>query len=173
MNSNSGKKINLLFVCLGNICRSPIAEGVFKEKVEKAGLSEWIQCDSAGTSGYHDGHLADIRMRRLAENKGMQLTHLSRKFLVKDFHDFDYILVMDNDNHSNLLSLAQKNNLEDMMRKVMLYRPFDPERGEDEIVPDPYYSKDEKAFNEVYDIVDRAGESLLEFLVKQYGYTIR
>lgn len=167
------KKISVLFVCLGNICRSPVAEGVFRKRVEDAGLSEWIHCDSAGTSGYHDGLLADIRMRRISSLRGLQLTHKSRKFLAEDFHQFDYILAMDEDNHANMHALAMKNNLQEVTGKLMLYRPYDPECGESTIVPDPYYSKDDKAFEEVYDIVDRAAEKFLEFLINKYGYKVK
>lgn len=166
------KKISVLFVCLGNICRSPVAEGVFRRRVEEAGLSEWIHIDSAGTSGYHDGLLADLRMRRIAAKRGLQLTHLSRKFLADDFHEFDYILAMDEDNHANMHALALESDLHELADKVILYRPFDPECGDIKIVPDPYYSKDEKAFEEVYDIVDRAADKFLEFLINKYGYKV-
>ncbi len=173
MNNTPEKKINVLFVCLGNICRSPVAEGVFRDKVEKAGLTKWISCDSAGTSGYHDGLLADLRMRRTATGRGFELTHKSRKFIADDFFRFDYILAMDENNYNEIIALAKKEGIQHLGEKVMLYRPFDPHRGEETIVPDPYYAKGQEAFEEVFDIVDRAGEKFLEFLIKQGGYTFR
>lgn len=156
--------INVLFVCLGNICRSPIAEGVFRSLVEKAGLAEQIQCDSAGTSSYHIGSLPDRRMRQLALNYGINLTHKGRKLNGDDFYNFDYIIAMDEVNFEDIRNQSYRSSgfyfPED---RLFMYREFDPERTDSIDVPDPYY-EDIAVFDEVYHIVERCGIHFLEFL---------
>ncbi|GHB53633.1 low molecular weight protein-tyrosine-phosphatase [Persicitalea jodogahamensis] len=164
--------INVLFVCLGNICRSPIAEGVFRDLVHKAGMSENIQCDSAGTASYHIGSLPDRRIRQIAQEKGITLSHKARKLAGDDFYDFDYIVAMDETNFQDIRNQSYRSSgfyfPED---KLFLLREFDPESessGENPqlSVPDPYY-EDIAVFEEVYQIVERCGTGLLKFLVEK------
>ena len=95
--------INVLFVCLGNICRSPLAEGVFNSLIEARGLSNKIQCDSAGTGGWHVGELPDGRTIDVAQRHGIELSHRGRKFSREDFKLFDYIVAMDHDNLQDIM----------------------------------------------------------------------
>ncbi len=159
--------INVLFVCLGNICRSPIAEGVFRHLVEKAGLSHQIQCDSAGTSSYHIGSLPDRRMRQVALQNGVELTHKGRKLSGDDFYNFDYIVAMDEANFEDIRNQSYRSSgfyfPED---RLYLYREFDPERADALNVPDPYY-EDIAVFDEVYQIVERCGASFLTFIIEK------
>ena len=164
--------INVLFVCLGNICRSPIAEGVFQNLVQQAGLSDRIQCDSAGTASYHIGSLPDRRMRQIAQEAGLVLTHRSRKLMGDDFYNFDYIVAMDETNFEDIRNQSYRSSgfyfPED---QLFLYREFDPEVQPEDApeqfsVPDPYY-EDIAAFEEVYRIVKRCGVRFLEFIVEK------
>lgn len=112
------KDYKVLFVCLGNICRSPAGEGIFKDMVIQEGLSDKITVDSAGTSGYHDGELPDPRMRQHGSRRGYKFDSLSRKFIADDFYNFDIILAMDDSNYHNIMRLApdldsQKKSLSD------------------------------------------------------------
>jgi len=147
----------VLFVCLGNICRSPTAEGVFKHLVAQKGLSEKIYIDSAGTSGHHDGEMSDSRMMKHALKRGIALTSLSRKFIVKDFDNFDYIIVMDESNQKNVERLAR--NEEDKL-KVSKMTDYCSHQNFQE-VPDPYYGGAE-GFETVLDLIFDASNGLLE-----------
>ncbi|MEZ4754227.1 MAG: low molecular weight protein-tyrosine-phosphatase [Bdellovibrionota bacterium] len=151
--------IKLLFVCLGNICRSPTAEGVMQSLVDERGLSNMIICDSAGTIGYHAGSPADERMREHASKRGYDLTSLSRKFVKSDFKNFDLILVMDSSNYKDVLGLDSKNQYSE---KVRLLTDYCSEHNVDE-VPDPYYGG-AADFELVLDIVEDACSNLLEEL---------
>jgi protein-tyrosine phosphatase len=164
--------IKVLFVCLGNICRSPVAEGVFQHLVDEAGLSDAIQCDSAGTASYHIGSLPDRRMRQIAQQNGLELRHKSRKLAGDDFYTFDYIVAMDEVNFEDIRNQSYRSSgfyyPED---RLFLYRQFDSEvqasgTPEDFSVPDPYY-EDIAAFEEVYRIVERCGTRFLEFIVEK------
>lgn len=161
--------INVLFICLGNICRSPIAEGVFKELVKQKGLDKIIQCDSAGTGAYHIGSLADKRMRKVATDRGLTLTHKARQLSFEDFINFNYIVAMDESNFENIRKESFRAHgfylPED---QLYLYRMFDPERGDARIVPDPYYDEF-PAFENVYEIVTRSGNAFLDFLIEKHG----
>ncbi len=154
------KKIAVLFVCLGNICRSPVAQAVFEHQVQKEGLDYYITADSAGTAAYHVGEKADSRMRRTAKIHGVEITHRARKFCKEDFDRFDLILAMDASNFENILDLASNNK---KRIKVKMFRQYDPECGEDKNVPDPYYGGSE-GFELVYNIVERTGLEILKFL---------
>ncbi len=147
----------LLFVCLGNICRSPSAENIMNHLIEQAGLSEHILCDSAGTSSYHIGSPPDRRMSAAAASKlGIKLRGRARQFQKSDFQDFDLILAMDRENYENILSLDRT---EQYQHKVRLMCEFCSRHTLKE-VPDPYYGGQE-GFNQVIDLLIDACEALL------------
>lgn len=150
-------KIAVCFVCLGNICRSPTAEGVFIHLVEQAGLRERFVIDSAGTGAYHVGERADPRSRAEARRRGVELPSIARQVVAGDFARFDLLLAMDHRNRADLLALARG---EPARRKVRLFREFDPSAPPQAEVPDPYYGG-EQGFAEVFDICERAAKGLL------------
>ncbi len=147
----------LLFVCLGNICRSPSAENIMIHLIEQAGLSDRILCDSAGTSSYHIGSPPDRRMSAAAATKlGIKLRGRARQFQKSDFQDFDLILAMDQENYENILTLDQTKQYQ---HKVRLMSEFCSLHTLKE-VPDPYYGGQE-GFNQVIDLLIDACEGLL------------
>ncbi|MCC5618567.1 low molecular weight phosphotyrosine protein phosphatase [Nostoc sp. CHAB 5836] len=147
----------LLFVCLGNICRSPSAENIMNHLIEQAGLSEHILCDSAGTSSYHIGSPPDRRMSVAAATKlGIKLRGQARQFQKSDFQDFDLILAMDQENYENILTLDQTKQYR---HKVRLMCEFCSRHTLTD-VPDPYYGGQE-GFNQVVDLLIDACEGLL------------
>ncbi len=149
----------VLFVCLGNICRSPAAESVFRHVVGEAGLDDRFLIDSAGTGAWHVGEPADRRMRNAARKRGIEVTSLARQVTIEDFEQFDHILAMDASNLRTLRRMAPAEHVQ----KLRLFRDLDPEApGGD--VPDPYYG-DSAGFDEVLDIVTRAARELLGELV--------
>jgi protein-tyrosine phosphatase len=154
--------IRVLFVCLGNICRSPIAEGLFLRLIEDAQLKEKVACDSAGTNSYHIGELPDVRMRTTARSKGIELQSRARAFKSEDAHVFDYILCMDEDNLQMARSLAGI----EREGQFFLMRHFDPEAPDAE-VPDPWYG-DMNGFVECYHILDRSTRHFFDFLRKRH-----
>ncbi len=154
--------MRVLFVCLGNICRSPLAEGLFAEAVAECGLSPQFTIDSAGTAGYHIGELADKRTRANAASHGLELTHRARQFRASDFHDFDLILAMDKSNLQNISRMKPPT----ATAKAMLLRDFDSVQSHNGEVPDPYYGTSDD-FEEVYQIARRATRLLLEHLVAE------
>ncbi|MCY7351856.1 MAG: low molecular weight phosphotyrosine protein phosphatase [Cytophagaceae bacterium] len=164
--------VNVLFVCLGNICRSPIAEATFRQMVDERGLTDHIQCDSAGTHNYHIGDLPDARTRRNAELHDLILTHRCRRLTGSDFSKFDHIIGMDESNIQNIRAIAYKATGQyPSDEQVFLLRKFDPDSATFESipdVPDPYYEED-AFFEKVYQIVRRCNEYLLNFLVKRYS----
>jgi protein-tyrosine phosphatase len=162
--SDVAPPVRVLFVCLGNICRSPLAEGCFEHLVGERGLSERFVIDSAGTGAWHVGEKADRRMRQTAERHGFRLTSLARQFVEADFDRFDHILAMDKSNLHDILYLDRQDLHSD---RVRLFREFDPEPG-DYQVPDPYYGGDQ-GFDHVYDIVDRTTDAILARLRDAHG----
>jgi protein-tyrosine phosphatase len=152
--------MRLLFVCLGNICRSPTAEGVMRSLVRDAGLEDTIELDSAGTGAWHVGSPPDARAVAAASARGIVLESLARQVEESDFDDFDLILAMD---RSNLRELGQMAPGGQGRTRVRLLREFDPASmvGEDLEVPDPYYGA-RGGFDEVLDLVQAACSGLLE-----------
>ena len=143
-------------VCLGNICRSPIADGLLRKKVIEYGLD--VDVDSAGTIALHQGKAPDNRMIETARKNGTDISMLrARQFLAEDFDRFDYIFAMDFSNKKNILSLAR--NESDQFKVHMLLGYLTDQ--EEESVPDPYYGN-QKDFDHVYDLVDKATDVLIE-----------
>jgi protein-tyrosine phosphatase len=148
----------VLFVCLGNICRSPAAEAAFRHLAREAGLNDRFAIDSAGTGAWHVGEPADRRMRLAAGRRGIEVTSVARKVVAEDFERFDHIFAMDADNLRALHRMAPPAHRD----KIRLFRDLDPDDpGGD--VPDPYYGGPD-GFDEVLDIVTRAARALLEDL---------
>ena len=151
----------LLFVCLGNICRSPAAEAVMTGKLKKAGWNHRILCESAGILGYHAGEPADVRMRRQALKRGYEVTSISRKVKPDlDFDHFDMIIGMDDQNISDLNKLARS---EAERKRIFRMADFRLQFRYDHI-PDPYYG-DQKSFDLVLDLLEDACDGLIEHLV--------
>jgi protein-tyrosine phosphatase len=151
----TNKKI--LFVCMGNICRSPAAEGIAKKLAEKKGLNGTIEIDSAGTLDYHTGELPDERMIKHASKRGYILDSLARQFNPKkDFEYFDYILTMDNDNYDKITSLDKNNEYSNIIFKMVSFG----KKIKVNEVPDPYYSGSQ-GFEYVLDILEDSVEELL------------
>ena len=148
--------IRVLFVCLGNICRSPTGEGVFKSLVEREGLSNSISIDSAGTAAYHIGESPDQRSQAAAKRRGINLDgQRARRVKALDFQEFDYLLAMDADNHANLMRMCPAGS----EHKVHLMLDFG-EGTEGQDVPDPYYVGGD-GFEIVLDLIENASNGLL------------
>lgn len=150
------KEYKVLFVCLGNICRSPAAEGIFRAMVKGERLDDKITIDSAGTAGYHTGDLPDSRMRRHASRRGYTLDSMARRFTGNDFDKFDIIVVMDDNNYRDVIRMAPDLEAE---KKVHRMVEFSKHFVHDHI-PDPYYSGAD-GFELVLDLLEDACEGLL------------
>ena len=153
----------VLFVCLGNICRSPAAEGVFLSQLQQAGLAHAFEVDSAGTGGWHVGHPADARMRAAAERRGILLTSRARQLEREDLDRFDHILTMDEDNLAAVRALAGSGNRATVTPLTSYCRRHGASH-----VPDPYYG-DSQGFEQVLDLLDDACAGLLAQLEASGG----
>ena len=151
--------IRVLFVCLGNICRSPLAEGVFRSLVQERGLEGHYSADSAGTGAWHAGESPDQRSVEVARRHGVVLAGSARRIETQDFERFDYVIAMD---RQNLLELRALTRSQQGEARLHLLRDFDPEPGDGQ-VPDPYYGGPD-GFERMYVMVNRACESLLDHL---------
>ncbi|MES9872192.1 MAG: low molecular weight protein-tyrosine-phosphatase [Candidatus Sedimenticola sp. 6PFRAG7] len=148
--------VRVLFVCMGNICRSPTAHGVFEALVEREGLSHIITVDSAGTHAYHVGEQPDPRSQSTARSRGFDLSYIrARKAEQSDFQKFDYVLAMDSDNYSNLKAICPQG----LGDKLQMFLDFAPDLDVRD-VPDPYYGG-AGGFERVFDMVEAASEGLL------------
>lgn len=154
------RPVRICFVCLGNIIRSPLAEALFRHHAERRGVAHKYEVDSAGVGAWHVGEPPDPRMRRVAERHGLRYHHLARQLRPQDVRDFDWLIVMDDDNYAHVLALATPLG---MGHKVRYLRSFDPEANGEREVPDPYYGG-MHGFERVYQIVDRSVQGLLEAL---------
>jgi protein-tyrosine phosphatase len=157
--------VRICFVCLGNICRSPTAEGVMIEKIRLANLDTKVSVDSAGTNGLHNGESADSRSRKVAQSRGYDLPSISRQFVPSDFSKFDYVIGMDHSNIENLRKLAPNVSARE---RIHLFRDFDEHSPEGSAVQDPYYGGAD-GFEQVFDQCDAACEGLLKTLVRNHS----
>ncbi len=156
--------IKVLFVCLGNICRSPVAEAIFKKSVIEEGLDDRFFADSAGTSAYHLGEPPDRRSVSNARDNGVEVIHNARQFTVSDFTTFDYILAMDHQNLRNIRSLANSAAIDHS--GIFLFRSFQDESHDLE-VPDPYFGGPQ-GFQKVFDILRHCNIKFIEYLKQQH-----
>jgi protein-tyrosine phosphatase len=152
--------VKILMVCLGNICRSPIAEGVMRQKIEEYGLD--AQVNSCGTASYHIGETPDYRGIQTMHNYGIDISqHQGQQFAVTDFDAYDLIFAMDTNNYSNLVAKARNNNDKEKIKLLM----DETHPGQQKVVPDPYYGGLED-FEETYSLVEDACEHLAKRLSK-------
>ena len=157
------RKVKVLFVCMGNICRSPTAHGVFRKLVEDAGLAEMIEIDSAGTHAYHVGEPPDSRAQSTAQSRGIDLSDLrARKALAEDFDYYDYVLAMDQDNYHGLSAICPPGQ----ERKIGLLMDYAVQMRIRE-VPDPYYGGN-RGFEQVFDMVEAAAGGLLNDIRRRH-----
>ncbi len=160
---NDIKQVKVLFVCMGNICRSPTAHGVFQALVDEQGLSEEVLVDSAGTHSYHIGSPPDPRSQSTALSRGVDLSGLcARQFKSDDFIEFDYLIAMDHSNRSIMAALNPGNGQAHLA--LMLEYSNNIKQKE---VPDPYYG--DGGFDQVFDMIVDASEGLLKHIRQQYG----
>ena len=152
-------KTKILFVCLGNICRSPLAEALFRKHVEEAGLMDNFEIDSCGTSNYHIGDPPDARSKENALQNGVNIVHRGRQMMSDDLTEYDLVLAMDKSNKTNIEYLSTGNSQE---ASVKLMREFDP-NAQHQDVPDPYYGGI-NGFQEVFDMLNRSTKNLLHSL---------
>lgn len=155
-------KKRILFVCLGNICRSPAAEGVMRHLVDREGLVGSVEVDSAGTYGGHAGDLPDARMRQAARRRGYELTHRARMLCEEDFERFDLIVVMDDMNYETAHRLAPSRQAAARITRVVNFCRRHPDRT---YVPDPYYEGRE-GFELVLDMLEDGCEGVLQFIIQ-------
>ena len=153
------KKQSVLFVCLGNICRSPAAEAIFIDLIKKKGLNDNFFVDSAGTGSWHIGNKADTRMLIAAKKRGLEILSRSRQINARDFENFNYIVAMDDSNFENISDLKYRKSLSDFssIKKIQNYRSLF-EEGE---VPDPYFGGNE-GFDYVLDILEDSVSGFLD-----------
>ncbi|MBC8285137.1 MAG: low molecular weight phosphotyrosine protein phosphatase [Nitrospinae bacterium] len=154
------KTLSVCFVCHGNICRSPLAQGVMETLVKREGLEKTILISSAGVSGWHVGEPPDDRMRDTARSHGVSLNSRGRHFQANDYQELDLVLAMD---HSNLNTLKELRPTTETNDKLFLFRSFDPQNNGDLDVPDPYYGGGQ-GFELVYEMVERTCPKILEHL---------
>lgn len=152
----------IMFVCMGNICRSPLAHAVFEHKVKERGLEAYYDVESSGTYGYHAGEDADARMRKTAADHGIVFHHPAQKFESRFLDDYQLVLAMDQSNYDDIrYSASGHPNL----NRVHKFREFDPKGSAHDDVPDPYYGG-AQGFEKVFAMVDRTCENLLDHLEK-------
>ncbi|XP_010244046.1 PREDICTED: uncharacterized protein LOC104587953 [Nelumbo nucifera] len=171
--STETKAFSVLFVCLGNICRSPAAEGVFRDIVKKRGIDSKFNIDSAGTINYHEGNLADPRMRSASKRRGIEIMSISRPIRPSDFRDFDLILAMDKQNREDILEAFNRWKFKEPLpdnahKKVRLMCSYCKKHDETE-VPDPYYGGPQ-GFEKVLDLLEDACESLLDSILAENSH---
>ncbi len=157
---NEEHQISVLFICLGNICRSPLAEGVFRALAEERGIAHRFRIESAGTGAWHVGEPPDVRSIEVANEHGIALTGTARRLESSDLAEFQYLIVMDRQNHRDVTNLQE---LYGDFGALHLLREYDEEAAGDMDVPDPYYGGTD-GFDRVYQMVRRSCEGLLQEL---------
>ncbi len=157
-------QVRVCFVCLGNICRSPTAEGVFRHLAAEAGLAEAFEIDSAGTAGYHGGDAPDPRARAAGKRAGIAVGGKARQFLSPDFARFEYVIAMDATNAEDLQRIAPS---PEARAKIRLLRSFDPDAPSNAPIPDPYYG-DDAGFDDVLELCRVACLHLLEEIRREH-----
>jgi protein-tyrosine phosphatase len=160
--------MKILFVCTGNICRSPLAQAVFNHQLKALGIVDRFETESAGTHAYHVGENADQRMRQTADSHGVRLNHPARLVQAQDLRYYDLILGMGDDHVRHLQRMAQNDA---QSKKIQIYRFYDPMIPRESTVPDvpdPYYD-DREAFEQVYSIVERTSQALVRSLLETTG----
>ncbi|NNE36012.1 MAG: low molecular weight phosphotyrosine protein phosphatase [Rhodothermales bacterium] len=163
--SSSTEPVKVLFVCLGNICRSPVAEGVLRDKISEKGLVASVHIDSAGTGAWHVGEQPDRRMRLTARQFGVSLEDIrARKLADEDLWTFDHIFAMDRSNYEDICYLDASGAYHS---RVQLFRTFDPSADSPD-VPDPYYGGQD-GFERVFEMVDRTCDAITEYLIEQHS----
>lgn len=160
INEDKIMKQRILFVCLGNICRSPAAEAMLRMLVCREGLEDMVEIDSAGTYGGHSGERSDPRMRRAAEARGIEMTHRARQVKEEDFERFDRVIAMDDNNYEALFRLAPDRQAQ---QKIYRFREFLRRHPDWSYIPDPYYEGHE-GFELVLDLLEDGCATLLEEL---------
>ena len=159
------ERIRVMFVCMGNICRSPLAEGVLRHLARELGVLDRLDIASSGTGAWHVGQHPDRRMAQTARKHGVSLDgQRAQQFAYADLENYDYILAMDRDNLAHIRRMDRKGR---HASKISLFRSFDPDPGDGD-VPDPYYGGPE-GFERVYQIVDRTCRRLLNHLIETEG----
>lgn len=158
------KQVKVLFVCMGNICRSPTAHGVFRDLVQREGLIDLIEIDSAGTHAYHVGNGPDKRAQATADSRGIDLSDLrARQVDEDDFSHYDYVIAMDQENYISLSRQCP----DALVDRIYMFMDFAPQMRTRE-VPDPYYGGDQ-GFERVFDLVDAASAGLLDTVRQRLG----
>ncbi len=156
--------IKILFVCLGNICRSPLAEGIFNHLVAQKGLQQVLTSHSAGTADYHVGEPADHRTIKIAKRHGIEIHHEGCMLAEEHFQEYDYIVAMD---HSNYLNITRHSGYATSKATIVMMRNFDT-AASDLNVPDPYFGSMD-GFERVYQMLTKACEGFIDFLVEKYN----
>lgn len=164
-------KIGVLFICLGNICRSPAAEGIFQSQVLAQGYGDQFHIESAGTSGYHDGESPDKRMQKAGSKRGYKFTSLSKRLKVEDLYTFHYLITMDDDNYEKTATFTQihgRSHNRESPVKIIPMKQFITSKSISHI-PDPYFGEMD-GFKEVIDLLEEGCENLLDFLLAELNY---
>jgi len=154
------QRVRVCFVCLGNICRSPLAEAVLRHKAREGGVEGRLEISSRGVGAWHVGEPPDPRMRATAREHGVKMDGAAEQVTFEDLTEMDLVLSMDGDRHADLVEMATR----EATARIVPFRAFDPDGGPWDDVPDPYYGG-ERGFEEVFTIVDRTCEALLERLL--------